>query len=113
MRPRLTVTSSDTASVVSELAVALQRRGFTVTPTARGFRARRRPWLDWLAGAVPESCVLSVSPETGGRVVLDVERTGGHPAPTRVADAIADALHHLGDQGVTVSCGTWEATPRP
>lgn len=109
VRPRLTLTSSDPAAVVVELAAALQRRGFSVRPEGAGFKARRRPWFDWLAGSVQPSCVLTVTPGPDGRVEVDVEQTGGHPAPTRVGDALADALHLLTDRGVVVTCGTWVA----
>jgi hypothetical protein len=53
--------------------------------------------------------VLLVEPTSPGTVVVDVEGTGDHPAPDRVAEALTDAVRLLAAAGVEVSWGGWEA----
>ena len=111
VHPRLTLTTTDPAAALREVEQALRERGFRTSHAGRGFRARRRPWLDWLAGAVPSSCVLLVEPTSTTTLVVDVENTGNHPAPDRVAEALTDAVRRLASVGVEVRWEEWQAVP--
>jgi hypothetical protein len=46
-----------------------------------------------------------------GTVVVDVEGTGDHPAPEKVAEALTDAVRLLTAAGVEVQWDEWEAVP--
>jgi hypothetical protein len=111
VHPRMTLTTDDPDATVQQLELALQDRGFRTTPADSGFRAKRRPWLDWLAAAAASPCVLLVEPTSGSSVVVDVEGTGNHPAPSRVAEALTDAVRRLADAGVQVRWDEWQAVP--
>ncbi len=109
--PRLTLTTSDLAATMRELEAALRGKGFRTTETNEGFRAKRRPWFDWLAAAASTSCVLLVEPTATTTVVVDVEGRGNHPAPDRVAEALAEAVRRLAAAGVEVRWDEWQAVP--
>jgi len=109
VHPRLTMTTTDPAATVLETESALRSNGFRTTSTGVGFRARRRPWLSWLAASPASSCVLLVGPRSAGTVVVDVEGTGTHPAPDKVAEALTAAVRRLAAAGVEVQWGDWEA----
>jgi hypothetical protein len=109
VHPRLTLTTSEPAATLRELEAALRGSGFRTTTTGAGFRARRRPWISWLAAAASTSCVLDVAPTSAATVVVDVRATGNHPAPTRAAEALTHAVRRLAAAGVAVSWGDWEA----
>ena len=111
VHPRLTLTTSDAAATVRAVETALRGVGFRTTTTGAGFRARRRPWFDWLASAAASSCVLVVQPVSATTVEVDVEARGNHPAPDRVAEALSRAVADLAEQGVDVRWGEWEARP--
>jgi hypothetical protein len=111
VHPRLTLTTSDLAATVRELETALQERGFRTSPADEGFRAKRRPWTDWLAAAASTSCVLLVEPTSHTTVMVDVEGRGNHPAPERAAEALTRAVRRLAAGGVDVQWGDWEAVP--
>jgi hypothetical protein len=109
VHPRLTLTTTHVEATLRQVRSSLDDRGFRCAPADDGFRAKRRPWLSWLAASPATSCVLLVEPSSPGTVVVDVEDTGGHPAPDRVAEALTDAVRHLTAAGVEVSWGEWEA----
>jgi hypothetical protein len=109
VHPRLTLTTSDPGATLREVEVALRERGFRTTTTGDGFSARRRPWLSWLAASPASSCVLLVEPTSPSTVAVDVEDTGNHPAPDKVAEALSTAVGRLSSAGVDVSWGEWEA----
>lgn len=111
VHPRLTLTTSDLAATVEALEGALRDRGFRTAPADEGFRARRRPWLDWLSAAASTSCVLLVEPTSPTTVVVDVEGRGNHPAPDRAAEALTRAVADLRARGVDVRWDEWEAVP--
>ena len=111
VHPRLTLTTSDPDTTTDHLEEALRDKGFRTTPADDGFRARRRPWLDWLAAAASTPCVLLVEPTSATAVVVDVEGRGNHPAPDRVAEALTDAVRRLAAAGVEVRWDDWEAVP--
>ena len=110
VHPRLTLTTSGPDATLREVEASLGDKGFRTTASSDGFRAKRRPWLAWLAAAASTSCVLLVEPTSPSTVVVDVEGTGNHPAPDRVAEALAAAVRRLAAAGVEVSWGDWEAT---
>ena len=110
VHPRLTLTTSDPVAALREVEAALREKGFRATPTGAGFRAKRRPWLDWLAAAAATSCELVVEPTSATTVVVDVRATGDHPAPNRAAEALTHAVRRLAAAGVEVAWGDWEAT---
>ena len=109
--PRLTLTTTDVEATLRQVEACLGGRGFRSTTADAGFRARRRPWLSWLATAAATSCVLLVEPTSASTVVVDVEDTGNHPAPDRVAEALTDAVRRLAAAGVEVRVGEWQAVP--
>ncbi len=111
VHPLLTLTTSEPAATLRELESALRGSGFRTTTTGDGFSARRRPWLSWLAASPASSCVLLVEPTSPGTVAVDVEDTGNHPAPDKVAEALSTAVGRLSSAGVDVSWGEWEALP--
>ncbi len=93
------------------MEAALREKGFRTTEAEDGFRARRRPWFDWLAAAASTPCVLLVEPTSPTTVVLDVEGRGNHPAPDRVAEALTEAVRRLAAAGVEVRWDEWQAVP--
>jgi ribosomal protein S11 len=111
VHPRLVLTTTDTVATVRAVETALRGRGFRTTTTGAGFRARRRPWFDWLASAAASSCVLVVQPVSATTVEVDVEACGNHPAPARVAEALTRAVAELTSQGVQVRSGEWQPVP--
>lgn len=111
VHPRLTLTTTDPAATVRELEAAFAEGGFRTSPADLGFRARRRPWFDWLAAAAATSCVLVVGPDSPTTVVVDVEGRGNHPAPDRAAEALTTGVRRLAAAGVEVTWGAWEAVP--
>jgi hypothetical protein len=110
VHPRLTLTTSDSRATLREVEDALRESGFRTTSTGDGFRAKRRPWLSWLATAASTSCELVVGTTSATTVVVDVRATGDHPAPTRVAEALTHAVRRLAAAGVEVAWGDWDAT---
>ena len=102
VHPRLTLTTTDVAATLRQLEACLNDTGFRSTPADDGFRAKRRPWLSWLAAAAATSCVVLVEPTSPSTVVVDVEDTGNHPAPDKVAEALTDAVRLLASAGVEV-----------
>ena len=109
VHPRLTLTTTHVEATLRQVRACLDDKGFRSTPADEGFRAKRRPWLSWLAASPATSCVLLVEPTSPGTVVVDVEGTGDHPAPDRVAEALTDAVRLLAAAGVEVSWAGWEA----
>lgn len=109
VHPRLTLTTTHVEATLRQVQASLNDKGFRSTPVDDGFRAKRRPWLSWLAVAASTSCVLDVEPTSATTVVVDVRATGNHPAPNRAAEALTDAVRLLTDAGVDVSWGDWEA----
>jgi hypothetical protein len=111
VHPRLTLTTTDVEATLRQVEACLGDEGFRSTPADDGFRAKRRPWTSWLAASPASSCVLLVEPTSPSVVVVDVEDTGGHPAPDKVADALTDAVRLLASAGVEVRAGEWQAVP--
>ena len=111
VHPRLTLTTTDVGATLRQVETCLDDEGFRSTAAADGFRAKRRPWSSWLAASPASSCVLLVEPTSPGTVVVDVEDTGNHPAPAKVAEALTHAVRLLASAGVDVHAGEWEAVP--
>jgi hypothetical protein len=111
VHPRLALTTSDVAATLRQVEASLNDNGFRSTPADDGFRAKRRPWLSWLAASPATSCVLLVEPTSPSTVVVDVEGTGNHPAPDRAAEALTTAVRRLAAAGVEVRAGEWQAVP--
>ena len=55
--------------------------------------------------------MVLVEPTSPTTVVVDVEDTGNHPAPDKVAEALTDAVRLLASAGVEVQAGEWQAVP--
>jgi hypothetical protein len=111
VHPRLTLTTTDVEATLRQVEACLDDEGFRSTPADDGFRAKRRPWMSWLAAAAATSCVVLVEPTSPTTVVVDVEDTGNHPAPDKVAEALTDAVRLLASAGVEVRAGEWQAVP--
>jgi hypothetical protein len=111
VHPRLTFTTAHVEATLRQVQASLNDKGFRSTPADDGFRAKRRPWLSWLAASPATPCVLLVEPTSPGTVVVDVEGTGDHPAPEKVAEALTDAVRLLTAAGVEVQWDEWEAVP--
>lgn len=111
VHPRLTLTATDVEATLRQVEACLCDKGFRSTPADDGFRAKRRPWLSWLAASPASSCVLLVETTSPSTVVVDVEGTGNHPAPEKVAEALTDAVRLLAAAGVEAQAGEWQAVP--